>query len=300
LMNLYGLLVFHHVAEAGSVTKAAETLRISQPAVTAHVRNLAQELGLTLLAPKGRGILLTEAGERVAAHAARLFALQREIARDLEAYRAGTIGALRIAATSLPANFLLPEWLAAFRGDFPELAVTVTTLNAHGAMRALLHYEADLAFIGGGGDPLSGLKQRVLLEDELWFVVNPVHPLAGRTVKLDEMARERFVMRENGSAARERLLSIFRVNGVRPPAASLQVSGVHETVRSVAAGFGAALVSSLEARPAAARGEIARVSVEGVRLYNPIVLCVREGDPLPPAAAYFAGMLPCASEGNHE
>ena len=82
-MNLYGLIVFHHVAATGSVTKAAEALRISQPAVTAHVRNMAAELGLTLLAPKGRGIFLTEAGERLAAHAARLFALQAEAARDM-------------------------------------------------------------------------------------------------------------------------------------------------------------------------------------------------------------------------
>ncbi|WP_274651440.1 LysR substrate-binding domain-containing protein [Paenibacillus humicola] len=290
-MNLHGLLVFHHVAEKGGVTKAAETLRISQPAVTAHVRNLGRELGLPLLAPKGRGVLLTEAGERVAGHAARLFALQREIERDLDAFRAGQSGALRIAATSLPANYLLPECLARYRGECPGVFVALTTLNAREAMRALLLYEADLAFIGGGAEPPAGLVQRLLLEDELWFIVRAGHPLAGQTVPLERMAQEPFVMREPGSAAREKLLSLCRVKGVRPPRTALQVSGMHETVRAAAAGFGAAFVSSLEAKEAAAAGEIARVRVDGAELFNPVALVTRADDPLPPPAARFAALL---------
>jgi DNA-binding transcriptional LysR family regulator len=290
-MNLYGLIVFYHVAAAGSVTRAAERLRISQPAVTAHVRNLGHELGLTLLAPKGRGILLTEAGRRVAEHAGRLFALEQDISRDIAAYRSGAIGSLRIAATSLPANFLLPGWLAAFRSAWPDAEVTMKTLNARDAMQELLHYDADLALIGGRREACPGLKRQLLLEDELWFIIAPDHPLAGQTVKLSRMALESFVMREQGSALRERLLALFEVNGVSPPEASLTVNGLHETLHAVAAGFGAAFVSSLEAKPALARREISRVYVKGEVQYNPIVLLTREGDSLTPLAQHFANIV---------
>ncbi|RAP76149.1 LysR family transcriptional regulator [Paenibacillus montanisoli] len=290
-MNLYGLIVFHHVAASGSITRAAEILRISQPAVTAHVRNMANELGLTLLAPKGRGILLTEAGERLAAHAAKLFALQNEITRDIEQYRAGEAGELRIAATSLPANFLLLEQLVSFRGVCPAVQVSLRTLNANDALEALLHYEADLAVIGGGGEPRAGLNRTLLLEDELWFVSSVEHRYAGRHIPFSALMQEPFIMRESGSAARERLLSLCRVNGTNVPEAALQVSGVHESIHAVAAGLGIAFVSALEANKAVSRGELARVWAEGADLRNPIVLYTREGESLPPAAQHFIDVM---------
>lgn len=298
-MNLYALRVFHHVALKGSVTRAADELRISQPAVTMHVRKLSEELELTLLAPKGRGILLTEAGERVAGHAARLFALEQDVERDIALYRSGQNGALRIAATSLPANFLLPKWLSAYQLKHPAIEINMLTYNAEEAASCLLHHKADLAFIGGGGEPAAGLVRQMAFEDELWFIVPANHRYAGQAVSLSEMARERFVMREAGSAAHARLLALCKLNGIQPPAAALKVNGIHETVASVAAGLGAAFVSSLEAAAAVARGEAARVLVSDAALRNPIVMVARENDPLPPAArafAEFAERMGAASE----
>ncbi|SFS74999.1 LysR family transcriptional regulator [Paenibacillus sp. BC26] len=290
-MNLYGLIVFHHVAASGSVTRAAEILRISQPAVTAHVRNMAAELGLTLLAPKGRGILLTEAGARVAKHAAKLFALQNEISRDLELYRSGEAGELRIAATSLPANFLLPEQLVSFRAACPAVHVSMQTLNASDALGALQHYKADIAVIGGGGESRPGLERKLLQEDELWFVVAANHRYAGKRLAFAALMKEPFIMREPGSAARERLLSLCRVQGMSLPREALQVSGVHESLHAAAAGLGVSFVSSLEASRAVSRGELARVEVEGVELRNPIVLYTREGEAPPPAAQHFIQVI---------
>ncbi|AZN43735.1 LysR family transcriptional regulator [Paenibacillus albus] len=291
-MNLYGLIVFHHVATTGSVTRAAEALSISQPAVTAHVRNMAAELGVTLLAPRGRGILLTEAGERLAAHASRMFALEQDIVRDMSAFRDGTVGRLRIAATSLPANFLLPEPIAAFKRDFPEVSVIMETRNANDAMEALYQYEADIAVIGGRGEAREELTQLVLLEDELWFVASRAHALAGQTVSLGELFKEPFIMREEGSSARERLLALCRIHGAAIPETAIQVSGVHESLHAVEAGLGISFVSSLEARRAILRGELARIQVAGgAELLNPIVLYTRAGEKLPPAAQQFVDVM---------
>ncbi|SEN36667.1 LysR family transcriptional regulator [Paenibacillus sp. OV219] len=291
-MNLYGLIVFHHVATTGSVTRAAEVLRISQPAVTTHVRNMAAELGVPLLAPRGRGILLTEAGERLAAHASRLFALEQDIARDMAAFRDGTTGKLRIAATSLPANFLLMEQIAAFKLACPSVSVSMETRNANDAMEALLQYEADIAVIGGSGETREELTRLVLLEDELWFVVSPFHALAGQTLSLGELFTEPFIMREEGSAARDRLLALCRIHGAAVPETAIQVSGAHESLHAVAAGLGVSFVSSLEARRAIARGELARIQVAGeAELHHPIVLYTRDGEKLPPVAQQFVNVM---------
>ncbi|MBO7743215.1 LysR family transcriptional regulator [Paenibacillus sp. MWE-103] len=290
-MNLYGLIVFHHVAATGSVTKAAEALGISQPAVTAHVRNMSAELGQALLAPKGRGIFLTEAGSRLAAHAARLYALQREIARDMNAYAAGAAGELRLAATSLAASFLLPELLAAYRETHPGVAIALRTLRPDDALEALRRYDADAAFVSGGCRNHPGLFGQVLREEELWFVAAPHHPLAGRRVPFRTIANEPFVMRELDCDASEQLAALCEVRGMPMPRGAIQVSGAHEALHAAAAGIGLALMSALEARKAVGRGELARVKAEGVELRSPVMLYTRAEEDLPPQAARFLGML---------
>src|ERR1700730_3703587 len=101
MLNLHALRLFHHVAELGSVTKAAEQLNISQPAVTSQIKKLERELGLQLLSPQGRGILLTDAGTRLAIKSGRLFALERNIEQTIGDYKQGKAGRLLVVATYL-------------------------------------------------------------------------------------------------------------------------------------------------------------------------------------------------------
>jgi DNA-binding transcriptional LysR family regulator len=290
-VNLHAFRVFHEVAESGGVTKASERLRISQPAVTAQLRNLERELGLVLFRAKGRGVALTEAGERLAEQGRRLFALEREIERETERIRLGEQGRLRIAATYLPANMLLPRWIARYKREYPEVEILLTTVNSSKAFDRLLHYEADLAVVGGGRELPDGLAHMPLMQDELWFIVPGGHPLAGREASLQRLVAEPFVVREEGSSGRELLEALCRLHGVTMPGIGLQVSGTGETIRAVTAGYGAALASALEVRESIGRGEIARVSVDGIRLHNPIGLYTRSGDALPPFARLFIDFI---------
>lgn len=287
-VNLHAFRLFHEVVESGGVTKASERLHISQPAVTAQLRNLERELGLTLFRAKGRGVVLTEPGERLAEQAARLFALEREIEREAQRLRDGNNGSVRIAATYLPANLLLPGWIAPFKRDHPDVDIVLTTVNSRTAFQRLLRYEADLAVVGGGRDLPEGLVREPLMEDELWFIVPADHPLADREAELGRVLAEPFVVREEGSSGREWLSALCRVHGVPAPRIGLQCSGPGETVKAVAAGYGAAIASALEVRDGIGRKEIARVRVPHIRLDNPIGLYRRAGDPLPPAAERFA------------
>lgn len=287
-MNLHAFRLFHEVVQSGGVTKASERLHISQPAVTAQLRNLERELGLKLLRAKGRGVVLTEAGERLAEQAARLFALEREIEREAQRLRDGHNGSVRISATYLPANMLLPRWIAPFKRDNPDVDIVLTTVNSRTAFDRLLRYEADLAVVGGGRDLPEGLVREPLMEDELWFIVPADHPLADREAELERVLAESFVVREEGSSGREWLTALCRVYGAAAPRIGLQCSGPGETVKAVAAGYGAAIASALEVRDSIGRREIARVIVPDIRLDNPIGLYRRAGDPLSPAAGRFS------------
>jgi DNA-binding transcriptional LysR family regulator len=285
-MNLHALRLFDTVARLGSVTKASEHLCISQPAVTMQLRNLERETGLTLFISKGRGVILTDAGRMLAEHAERLFAMEREIEDRVSLYREGKQGKLRLSVTSLPAHRLLPQWTAGYKLGSPDIEINIHSCNRREAVQRLLTYQADLAIIGGGGIIPDQLEHELLLQDAMCFVVPKHHPLANRKATLESILQEPFIVREEGSSAREKLEGLSREKGL-PLKIGLTVNGLYEIIRAVAAGYGAMFVSALEVKQAVEEGEVCIVHVQEVQLHNPIHLCWRAKERLTPAAESF-------------
>jgi DNA-binding transcriptional LysR family regulator len=287
MFNLHALRLFHHVAELGSITKAAEKLRISQPAVTSQIKKLERELGLQLLSHRGRGILLTEAGTRLSIESGRLFALERNIEQTIDDYTQGKAGRLLVVATYLPANFLLPAPIASYKKEYPNVDIRFTTASSANSIDLLLRYEADIAFIGGTQQVHPLLESTQWQEDELWFVVHRDHRLASQETSLAEVVSEPFVFREEGSYSREQLLALCQTRRLPAPQAGLQMNGFSELVRVVSEGYGVAFLSALEAREEIERGVLRRIQVKDVQLTNPICLNKRK-DPLQAQAKRFA------------
>lgn len=279
-MNLHALRLFHMVAEKGNVTRAAEELNISQPAVTAQIKKLEQEIGLLLLVPKGRGILLTEAGRHLSKQAKRLFSLEEEVADFIDQYKNGSVGKLRIVATYLPANFVLPNWIGRYKQKHPDVEVELTTTNSRRAIEQLINYEAEIAFIGGRKEFNLLISSTELFEDDMLFVVHKDHKFASKNITLDEIVKEPFVFREEGSFSREQLVSLCKMNNIQKPVVGLQINGLNETIRTVIEGYGVTFVSSLEVKEYIERGEVAKVNIDGIKLKNPISLCTRKNDTL--------------------
>jgi LysR family transcriptional regulator, low CO2-responsive transcriptional regulator len=290
VLNLHALRLFHHVAKQGSVTKAAEQLNISQPAVTSQIKKLERELGLQLLSPQGRGILLTEAGTRLAMESGRLFALERNIEQTIDDYKKGSTGRLLIAATYLPANFLLPASIARYKQQYPNVDIQFTTTSSANAIDLLLRYEADIAFIGGARQDHPLLNSMQWHEDEMWFVVHKNHRLAAQEISLAELIKEPIVFREKGSYSREQLIALCQIHRLHLPKIGLQMNGFSELIRVVSEGYGVAFLSAMEAREKIEQGELRRVYVKGVRLTNPICLHNRK-EPLQAQAKRFIDLI---------
>ncbi|MCS7464958.1 LysR family transcriptional regulator [Paenibacillus doosanensis] len=291
-MNLHALRLFHVIASTGSVTRASELLNISQPAITAQVKKFEKELELTLFKPQGRGIALTDAGEELTLLAKRLFAVEQQIEQFARDYKSGAKGCIRLAATYLPAHFLIPAWIAKFKQQYEQVEMIITTTNSSDAMKQLLQVEADIAVYGGVPENYpDSIHTEELFQDELWFVVAPTHKYANRRVSLTDMMKEPFVMREEGSSTRERLLSLCRTFNSPEPTISLQFNGLHEAITAVVAGYGANFVSSLVVRDYVERGELCRVYVEGIHLKNTIAICTRKHEPLSAPAMNFIRMI---------
>jgi DNA-binding transcriptional LysR family regulator len=289
-LNIHALRTFHYAAKLGSITLAAKALYISQPAVTIQIKKLEVELSLVLFSLKARRIQLTAAGEMLFAQTIRLFALEHEIESYIDDYRNGKQGKLRIVATYLPANILLPQWVAKFKRSYENIEISMTTANSRIAFDHLLNYQAEVAVVGGGWEE-PGIEWHFLFEDELWFIAPMDHKFANQEVSLTEIMQEPFIMREEGSSTRDRLFALCKTYNVSQPIVGLQFTGLNETIRAVSGGYGINLISAMAVSEYLDRGEVARVYVKDVLLKRPIALCTRKGEILSPTAFNFVEMI---------
>ncbi|HBJ01565.1 MULTISPECIES: LysR family transcriptional regulator [Lysinibacillus] len=277
-MNLHALRLFTKVAEFNSVSKAAQALRISQPAVTIQIRNLEKELGLTLLESKGRGITLTQSGAFLYKQAQRLFDLEIDIENKVEQLKNTGREELQIASTHVPSHFLLPKLLAHFKQVYPTTHIHLKTANSQQVIEELLHYKADLAFIVKEDGHHPDINYQFLMNLDYWFIVPYKHTLAGQTVSLSELMQQPFVTREDGSSTKEYLYALCKVHKIPPPKVGLQLDGINESIHAIAAGFGTMLAPSIAASSFIQQQQIARVFIKDIDIQRPIYLCTRKNE----------------------
>lgn len=278
-MNIHGFKLFHHVAITGSFTKAAEMMRISQPAVSSQIKKFELEIGIPLFKQHGRGVLLTKFGEELAEKAKNFFAFEEQIESFIEDHLLAKTGTIHIVATYLPANYLIPKWAATFKATNEHINLIITTTNSKGAFDQLKQYKADIAICGGEfSDNPEEFEWEELFEDEFWFVVSPTHPYANEHISLEEMVKEPFVMRETGSSTRERLFSLCQTYQVKSPKVSLQFNGLNEAIRSVMTGYGAGFFPSLVVRDYVNTDHLARVHIPNIQISKKFAICTRKSE----------------------
>jgi DNA-binding transcriptional LysR family regulator len=289
-MNLNHLAVFHAVAQAGSMTRGAERLDISQPAVSKQVRELERALGVRLFDRIGRRVYLSQAGEVLADYARRLFALADEAQTAMADVRAGGRGRLAIGASQTIGTYLLPGVLAEFRRRHPGVELLVRIENTEQIHRRLAGLELDIALTEGFVEE-GELEAEVFYRDELVVIAAPGHRLVGQArVLLSAVREEPFVLREPGSGTRaveERALARLKL----PVRAVMELGSTEALKRVVAEGVGLAVVSRLAVAAELAAGTLAVLPVAGLRIERPLHLVRRKGRRDGPALQAFCAVL---------
>jgi DNA-binding transcriptional LysR family regulator len=205
-MELRQLVYFEAVVRHGGFTRAAEQLRVAQPAVSAQLRKLESELGVTLLARTTRRVRLTRAGEVVLARARAALDELDALPDDLDRLAGQLGGRVRIGAIQATGPFGLAAALAEFHRRHPDVRLSLRAGRLAALLDALHADEIDLA-VGPLPDPVPpGLVVHPLFSDELVLVTAPDHPLAGEGgLALERLRDEEFVCLPEGSGLRRRL-----------------------------------------------------------------------------------------------
>ncbi|MEJ2287530.1 MAG: LysR family transcriptional regulator, partial [Deinococcales bacterium] len=270
------LIVFARVAEAGSVSAAAETLHRTQPAVSAQLRKLTEAVGEPLYRRHRHGVRLTPAGEALLPYAQAVAAAVHGAQRWADELGGLLRGTVRVAASMTVAVYQLPPALAAFRRDHPRLGIVLLTRNSADAAELLATGQADLAIVEGPVDDLPvGIEASVFGLDWLALVVHPAHPLRPEApLPLRALEGLDVVRREPGSGTREVVDRALRVEGVELVTA-LEATGLDTVKQAVLAGLGAGFLSASAVRREVEAGALRVVPLASRALVRPLTLLRR-------------------------
>ncbi len=190
---------FHASAELGGFTAAAKALRISQPTITAQVRELETLYGVELFARRGRNVVLTSVGEELYEITKRIAHLEGEAKEFLQAHGGLQAGHLNLAAVG---PFHATDVLVALKTQYPEIQVSVQLGNSQRTLERLLEFTADVAMIAHFEDD-PRVEMVPFSQHRVIVFVHADHPWFSRkSVKMKDLEGQDFVLREQGSTTR--------------------------------------------------------------------------------------------------
>jgi LysR family transcriptional regulator, low CO2-responsive transcriptional regulator len=295
LRQLRGLLALQR---AGSVTGAAGELGLTPPAVSMQIRQLEELVGMPVAERSPTGFVLTEAGLELAMTARRIEAALREATETLEVLRGKEGGRVVVGGVST-AKYFLPQAVAAFVREWPQVSVELRIGNRDQVVGALRSFEIDLAVTGR--PPVDFAIRRLVVGDHPYVVVGaPAHPLAGNTdsVPIERLAGETVLMREEGSGTRALATQILADAGIswaRDPGAGKAPGfvqtmefGSNESIKQgVMAGLGIAVISAHTVSVEVETGRLAILPVQGLPIVKDWFVARRREKRLLPAAQAF-------------
>jgi DNA-binding transcriptional LysR family regulator len=239
------LQVFHAVAKHLSFTKAAETLFMTQPAVTFQIKQLEEHLSTRLFDRAQGRISLTPAGQVALEYAERILRLSAELDTRLKEMSGHAAGPLLIGASMTIGEYVLPQLIGKFKAQFPAVMPTLFVGNSEAVQDRVAERTLDLGFIEGDSH-LASLHSELCCEDELQVVCAPSHPLAKEQFALPSvLAQHPYINREPGSGTRAVIDRYLQKAGVAPESLNVVVElGSPEAIKGlVATGLGFAIMS---------------------------------------------------------
>jgi DNA-binding transcriptional LysR family regulator len=233
------------IARSGSFSRAGESLHLSQPAISHHVRHLEHVVGVPLLVRRGRRASPTEAGAVLLEHAGRAFKVLEEAREAIQRLRGRVAGRVTVGTGATASIYLLPALLRRVRARYPELDLVVVTGNSGEIAAAVSRGELDVGVVTLPVPAGRGLAISPFYVDRLVAIAPPGRPWRRRApMTAAELAREPVILYERGGTIRRVVDDWFR-RGRATPRVAMELGNAEATKKLVSAGLGLSIVSEI-------------------------------------------------------
>ena len=240
-VSLRQLRVFESAASNRSFSRAAELLHLTQPGVSMHIKELEKNAGMPLFERIGKKLFVTEAGQELLTRAREILRSIKDADEALDNLKGLRRGRINLAVVST-AKYFVPQLLARFRQDYPELEIRLAVNNRTSVIEQLVSNEVDLAIMGRSPQSLDMVSEAFAQNPHV-VIAAPDHPLAARRrIPVTTLAAETFIVREPGSGTRLAMQQFFAQANVAFQVGMEMAS--NETIKqAVMAGMGVSFIS---------------------------------------------------------
>lgn len=252
-MNLKQLEAFVHVAESGSFSKAAKEVFLTQPTVSAHISALERELNVRIFIRNTKEVSLSDAGKELYKYAKQMVDIEKKIEERFCAKEKDRRHTISIAASTIPAQYLLPNILLKFNERYPDEQIKIVESDSSQVITQLIDNMVDVGFTGTVLEK-KHCKYIPFYKDELVIIT----PNTEKYQKLQQnqgesiswLLEESVIMREEGSGTRKEAEKQLRAAKVDPSKLDIIASIENqETIKkSVRQGLGISVISKLAAK----------------------------------------------------
>jgi DNA-binding transcriptional LysR family regulator len=242
------LRILKAVAHEGNFRKAADSLYISQPAVSLQIHNLEKQLNILIFDRSNRKISLTEEGEMLLRYSNRILSLCDETCRALEDLHNLQGGTLIIGASQTTGTYLMPKLIGLFRQKYPQVSVQLQVHSTRRIAWSVANGHVNLAIIGGEipSELKNILQVTSYAEDELALILPKAHPFSVlNAIQKEDLYRLRFIALDRQSTIRKVIDKILNQNGIDSSRfkIEMELNSVEAIKNAVQSGLGASFVS---------------------------------------------------------
>ncbi|WP_017293499.1 LysR family transcriptional regulator [Geminocystis herdmanii] len=303
--SLDQLRILKAIADEGSFKRAADSLFVSQPAISLQIQNLEKQLAVPLFDRGGRKAQLTEAGNLLLAYGEKIITLCQETCRAIEDLQNLQGGTLIVGASQTTGTYLLPRMIGLFHQKYPYVSVQLQVHSTRRTSWAVANGQVDLAIIGG---EVPSELQDVLeiipyAQDELALIIPPNHPFAEQeTIAKDDLYSLNYITLDSQSTIRkvlDQVLSRCEIN-TGELKVEMELNSIEAIKNAVQSGLGASFVSVTAIEKELKMGIIHRAHIEGVEIQRTLSVIVNSNRYRSKAAeAFIKEILPQFSSENY-
>lgn len=260
-MELRYLDIFCRVYEKKSFSRAAESLHLTQPTISAHIKSLEEDLGIRVFDRLGRQVLPTKAGELLYGYARKIEELGKEAREAIALFTGRLKGHLHIGGSTIPGEYLLPEVIGNFRRKSPEVISTLHIGDTKEVAAMLIDGKIEIGIVGAMIDD-SRIENNKYSDDELILIAAPSFDEDHLTN--DMIGSIPFIARERGSGSWLAIEKTFSTNGMDAGRLNIVAEmGSTEAVKTaVRSGLGLSIVSTLAVKDELARGSLKMIDID--------------------------------------
>ena len=287
------LVLLHHLAERGSIMRAAEAAAMTQPAATKLVAELEDIFGVALFTRHGRGVTPTIYGEVVTRHARHAISQMRAAHDEVAALKSGLAGQVSIGTVITSATDLLPQAVALLKQKYPGVGVRIDLDFSEALVARLIEGKLDMVIARTRNlENLGGLECAPLAEDPHAFFVRNHHPLARRSrLRLADLAEQAWILPPPGNILRDRLAASLFERGISLPGNLVETAALPVIISLLQAGDMVAVLSDHVARPYCKAGILQRLRLPLDLSLGPAGIITRKDHLLSPGAQAMLALL---------